>query len=153
MIYVRRFLGQLLESPDNFLQHVRTYVPIYYHISGKQALIQVFLCISLVGSTTISITYSINVRPYNDPYIKIAEEAVAAIAELFIAGAFLVDFIPILKYVPAWFPGANFQRKAIMLRKHAANIRNFPFAATEKLMVCDPSFFLFFSLILIELLL
>ena len=65
-------------------------------------------------------TYSINVRPYNDPYIKIAEEAVEALAELVMAGAFLVNIIPILKYVPAWFPGANFQRKAVMLRKHAA---------------------------------
>ena len=28
--YVRRFLGQLLQKPSDFLQHVRTYVPIYY---------------------------------------------------------------------------------------------------------------------------
>jgi hypothetical protein len=33
------------------------------HISSKYA----FLYVSLVGSTTISMTYSINVRPYNDP--------------------------------------------------------------------------------------
>ena len=30
MIYVRRFLGQLLQEPSDFLQHVRTYVLIYY---------------------------------------------------------------------------------------------------------------------------
>ena len=83
-------------------------------------------------------TYSINVRPYNDPYIKIAEEAVEAIVELFIAGAFLVDIIPILKYVPEWFPGAKFQRKAAVMRKHATMIRDATFAATEELMVCDP---------------
>ena len=28
--YVRRFLGELLEEPTDFLQHVRTYVPNYY---------------------------------------------------------------------------------------------------------------------------
>jgi hypothetical protein len=82
-------------------------------------------------------TYSIDVRPYNDPYIKIAEEAVGAIAELLIPGAFLVDIIPILKYVPEWFPGAKFQRKAAVLRKHAAKLRNMTFAATEELMVSD----------------
>ena len=54
-------------------------------------------------------TYSINTRPYNDPYVKVAEEAMEATAELLIAGAFLVDIIPILKYVPEWFPGARFQ--------------------------------------------
>jgi len=27
-------------------------------------------------------------------------------------GAFLVDFIPILKHVPEWVPGASFQKKS-----------------------------------------
>ena len=82
-------------------------------------------------------TYSINVQPYNDPYIKIAQEAVGAAGELLIPGAFLVDIIPILKYVPEWFPGAKFQSKAAVMRKHAAIMRNTTFAATEELMVCD----------------
>ena len=34
-------------------------------------------------------------------------------------------------------PGANFQSKAAVMRKHAATMRNTPFAATEELMVCD----------------
>jgi hypothetical protein len=84
-------------------------------------------------------TYSIDVRPYNDPYIKIAEEAVGAAADLLIAGAFLVDIIPILKHLPKWFPGAKFQSKAAMMRKHATIMRNVPFAASEKLIVCNPS--------------
>ena len=91
-------------------------------------------------------TYSINVRPYNDPYIKIAEEAMAAIAELLTPGAFLVDIIPMLKYVPEWFPGATFQSKAAIMRKHAAVMRNMTFATTEELMVCDSSPFLRFLL-------
>ena len=90
--------------------------------------------------------YSINVHANNDPYIKIAEEAMASIAELLVPGAFLVDIIPILKYVPEWFPGAKFQSKAAMMRKHAAMIRNTTFAATEELMVCDSSPFLEFLL-------
>ena len=69
-------------------------------------------------------TYSIDIQPYNDPYVKIAEEALRAGAELLIPGAFLVDIIPILKYAPEWFPGAKFQSKAAMMRKHAARIRN-----------------------------
>ena len=85
-------------------------------------------------------TYSIKVRPYNDPYIKIAEEAIGSISELLIPGAFLVDTIPVLKYVPEWFPGARFHNKAAVMRKHAAIMRNTTFAATEELMVCDLSF-------------
>ena len=98
-----------------------------------------FLRTSLVGSTTLSMTYSIKVHPYNDPYIKIADEAMGALVELLIPGAFFVDFFPILKYVPEWFPGAKFQSKAAMMRKHAAIMRNRTFAATEELMVSDSS--------------
>ena len=91
-------------------------------------------------------TYSINVRPFNDPHIKIAEEAIGALAELLIPGAFLVDTIPILKYVPEWFPGAEFQRKAAVMRKHAAAMRNTTFTATEELMVCDSLPFIGYTL-------
>ena len=105
-----------------------------FPVSSKHT--SIFLCIfSAVGSTILSMTYSINVRPYNDPYIKLAEEAVGAIAELLIPGAFFVDIIPILKYVPEWFPGAKFQSKAAIMRKHAAIMRNTTFAATEEFMV------------------
>ena len=80
-------------------------------------------------------TYSINILPYDDPHIKIAEEAVASTTPLMIPGAFLVDIIPILKYVPEWFPGAKFQRKAAVMREHAERVRNTTFTATEELMV------------------
>jgi hypothetical protein len=82
-------------------------------------------------------TYSINVQPYDDPYIKIAEEGIRAAGELLIPGAFFVDIIPFLKYVPEWFPGAKFHSKAATMRKYAARIRNTTFAATEELIVCD----------------
>ena len=133
VIYARRFLGQLLQKPDDFLQHVRTYVPIY-RIFSKHAIH--FVRVSFVGSTTLSMTYSINVQPYNDPYVKIVEEALVALSAFLTPSAFLVDIIPILKYFPEWFPGAKFQSKVAALRKHAEMMRNTTFAATEKLMVC-----------------
>ena len=136
ILYVRRFLGQLLQKPNDFLQHTRTYVPFTVSLINKPFIFFAFL--RLVGSTTLSMTYSMNVRPYNDPYIAIAEEGIAAGAELAVAGAFLVDILPILKYVPAWFPGAKFQRKAAMMRTHSEKMRNATFAATKELMVFTP---------------
>jgi hypothetical protein len=91
-------------------------------------------------------TYSINVRPYNDPYIKVVEEAAHCLAQMAVPGAFLVDVFPILKYVPEWFPGAKFQTTAAMMRKHAVTMRNTTFAHSEELMVCDSSSFLGFLL-------
>ena len=59
-------------------------------------------------------TYSINVRPYNDPYIKIVEEGVGA------AGELAVDlwYFPrgYYSHLEERFPGA----KAAVIRKYAA---------------------------------
>jgi len=136
ILYARRFLGQLLEKPNGFLHHVRTYVPFTVSLVNRPFIFLAFL--SLVGSTTLSMTYGIDVRPYNDPYIVIAEEALDATAGLVIAGAFLVDILPILKYVPEWFPGAKFQRNAAMMRTHSEKMRNAPFEATKTSMVFTP---------------
>jgi hypothetical protein len=144
VLYVRRFLGQLLQKPNDFLQHVRTYVP--FTISLVNGPVIYFAFLSLVGSSVLSMTYGISIRPYGDPLIAIAEEADEAIVELLIAGAFLVDILPILMYVPEWFPGAKFKRKAAMMRTHVDKIRNAPFAATKKLMVFTPWLFLWIVL-------
>ena len=137
ILYVRRFLGQLLQKPNDFLQHTRTYVS-FSIVSLVNRPFIFFAFLRLAGSTTLSTTYSMKIRPYNDPYIAIAEEAIKALAELTIAGAFLVDILPILKYVPAWFPGAEFKRKAAIMHTHAEKMRNATFAATKELMVFTP---------------
>ena len=141
VLYVSRFLGQLLQRLNDFLQHIRTYVLFQVIAYLVNVPFDLFAFLSLIGSTTLSMTYGINVRPYNDPFVVIAEEAVDAAAELLNAGAFLVDIIPILKYVPDWFPGAKFQKTAAMLRTHSGKIRNATFAATKNLMVCIPRLF------------
>ena len=127
----------------------RTFSFTIFLVTSKLEHALHFLCTSLVGSTTLSMTYSIKVQPYDDPYIKMAEEALGSISELLVPGAFLVDIIPILKYVPKWFPGAKFQSKAAVMRKHAEIMRNTPFAATEELMVWHSSPFLRFLFVYI----
>ncbi|KAF9063056.1 cytochrome P450 [Rhodocollybia butyracea] len=47
-----------------------------------------------------------------ETFLKTAVEAVHSIAIAGTPGKFLVDQIPFLKYVPEWFPGAGFKRKA-----------------------------------------
>ncbi|KAF8884187.1 cytochrome P450 [Infundibulicybe gibba] len=86
----RKFLQRLLDTPDNFMHHVRH-------------------CFS---AAIMDIAYGIKVEDTNDPYITIAEEAFEGMAATGVVGTFLVDWIPMLKYVPAWMPGAGFQKKA-----------------------------------------
>ncbi|KAG6875967.1 hypothetical protein C0992_001649 [Termitomyces sp. T32_za158] len=80
----------------------------------------------------MTVAYGIDVLPENDPYIAIAETAMHGMSEVTIPGAFLVEFIPLLKYIPAWMPGAGFKRKARMWRDYTTQVVEKPFAAVQQ---------------------
>ncbi|CAA7261117.1 unnamed protein product [Cyclocybe aegerita] len=83
------------------------------------------------GETIIAATYGLNVESKDDPYISLAKEAIHTLEIASIPGAFLVDDIPILKYVPDWFPGAGFKRNAKDWKKLALTMREKPFEAAK----------------------
>ncbi|KAJ3512407.1 hypothetical protein NLJ89_g3545 [Agrocybe chaxingu] len=83
----------------------------------------------MAGETIISIAYGLDVQPKNDPYVEIAEKGVHPLLEAGVPGAFLVDSLPVLKYVPEWFPGASFKRKAKEWKRLAQDMFNRPFEA------------------------
>ena len=82
----------------------------------------------------------INVRESDDPYIPIAEEALDGLAEAGVIGAFAVDMFPILKYVPGWFPGAGFQKKAARWKEANIIMAEKPFRYVEEQLVEDHFF-------------
>ena len=92
----------------------------------------------------MKISYGIDVIESDDPYISLAENALDGLNEAAIPGAFWVDLFPILKYVPSWFPGAGFQRKAAHWRELNAIMVEKPFRYVKEQLVGDHSF-LFFS--------
>ncbi|KAJ7251241.1 cytochrome P450 [Mycena rebaudengoi] len=105
-------LRRLLENPDDeVMNHIK-------HMNG--ALI-------------MSITYGIDTLPSNDPYMETAEAAIDAITQATVPGRYLVDMIPILKYVPAWFIGARFKRQAREWNKLIDKMIQLPFKATKRL--------------------
>ncbi|KII88998.1 hypothetical protein PLICRDRAFT_40636 [Plicaturopsis crispa FD-325 SS-3] len=88
--------------------------------------------VHMAGRVILDIAYGIRVQPHGDPYVAAAEAANAGIFEASKPGAFLVDFFTLLKYVPAWVPGAGFQRKAREWKKHTDDVFNLPYAAAKK---------------------
>ncbi|KAJ7912219.1 cytochrome P450 [Mycena leptocephala] len=97
----------------------------------------------MAGELILSVTYGIEVLPVDDPYIALVEEAVQSASEATIPGKFLVDSIPMLKYVPHWVPGAGFKRKANEWRKLGQALLDVPFAEVKRqiaLGTAPPSF-------------
>ena len=97
------------------------------------------------GGLALALTYGLPIREHDDPYLAIAEEAVRTVSAAAIPGSFLVDFMPLLKYVPEWVPGAGFQKTAKKFFEIQKRFRNEPFNAVLKNMVggfpdCQPIF-------------
>ncbi|KAJ7168337.1 cytochrome P450 [Mycena crocata] len=86
----------------------------------------------MAAKTVMSVAYGIDVLPANDPYVALADKAVEGLVTAMVPGRFLVDSLPFLKYVPAWFPGAGFQRKANEWRGLARGMLEKPFAEAKQ---------------------
>ena len=88
----------------------------------------------------MKISYGIDVQESKDPYILVAEEAMKGITEAGVPGAFWVDVFPVLKYVPSWFPGAGFQKKAAHWREVNRSLVEKPFRYVKEQLVRDHFF-------------
>ncbi|KAL9712265.1 hypothetical protein Ac2012v2_005343 [Leucoagaricus gongylophorus] len=65
-------------------------------------------------------------------YVRIAEIVLAALAEAGHPGSFLVDLFPSMKFIPAWFPGAGWKRKANYWRNLGEYFANTPWNTVKE---------------------
>ncbi|PBK75833.1 cytochrome P450 [Armillaria solidipes] len=105
-------LQQLHKSPDAFAHHIR-------HHSG---------------SVIMKIVYGFDVNPNGDHFVGLVDRAMESARVIGNMGTFVVDYIPSLKYLPRWFPGANFLNLAHTWSKDVQNMKQSPFEyASESL--------------------
>ncbi|KAL1702540.1 cytochrome P450 [Schizophyllum commune] len=88
----------------------------------------------MTGRLIVSAAYGIDVRSKEDPHIVEAELLMRRLMSSAAPGAYLVNSIPALKYVPEWMPGANFQAEAREWRDRAQEIVDRPFKVVKQSM-------------------
>ncbi|PPQ99410.1 hypothetical protein CVT24_005397 [Panaeolus cyanescens] len=89
LVHIRRFLGQLLHSPQNFLHHIN------------------FVFAAII----MDAVYGVQIEDSDkDPHVDTIAAALGGLAKAGVPGSYLVDHIPILKYYPGWLPGGGFQK-------------------------------------------
>ena len=84
--------------------------------------------VSDLGATILEVSYGIQAQGHTDKYIAIGERAVEGPTEALMLGALWVEFLPFLRHLPPWFPGASYQRKAARWRADAMALKHVPFA-------------------------
>ncbi|KAG5349725.1 hypothetical protein C0989_002160, partial [Termitomyces sp. Mn162] len=89
-VETHRFLQRVLANPADLDQHIR---------HTPRAIIT-------------RIAYGYEIKEKNDPFVELINKAISQFIITTKPGRYMVDFLPQLRHVPAWFPGAHFKREA-----------------------------------------
>lgn len=112
-VEVRRFLLRVLETPQKFIQHIRTEA----------------------GAIILKITYGYTIESDKpDPLVEYVEQALVQFSKASDRGVWLVDVLPILKHLPAWIPGAGFQRTARRNKQTLDEVAELPYKFVKEQM-------------------
>ncbi|GBE88750.1 Multifunctional cytochrome P450 monooxygenase af510 [Sparassis crispa] len=78
----------------------------------------------VIAAIVFQISHGYTVLDMNDPLVQLAEQANHEFALSTIPGAYLVDVLPILRYVPDWLPGVHFKTQANQWRRTTERLRD-----------------------------
>ncbi|KAF9805377.1 hypothetical protein IEO21_09064 [Rhodonia placenta] len=117
---VDKLLVKLLNSPDAFFTHVRRYS----------------------SDLTLDIAYGMDNLTNDDHFNSTAQKAADAIVHGATVAA-LVEFLPILTYIPAWMPGTIYNQDVVKGRHNVRQLLDVPFSLLVKKIISGtyrPSF-------------
>ncbi|KAI0082355.1 CyP450 monooxygenase [Panus rudis PR-1116 ss-1] len=103
----RALLGRLLDShrPQNIPKE------IHYTLTA----------------TILEIVYGLDLSTVNDGYVETLQRAMKGLSAITVPGAYWVEFMPLLKYIPAWIPCfGRSKRVALKILKDVESMRRKP---------------------------
>lgn len=147
----RRLLRRIYDNPEDWLDAIRRWVLWIPHRPIPIIMI-VPLRRRTAGAIILMIAYGYQIKEYDDPLVTSVDKATDEFAKSTQPGAFLVDIIPSCKrssvspsrlvlkyttvrYIPAWFPGALFQRLAKTWRTSLWQMADLPHEMVKNRMV------------------
>ncbi|KAH9477561.1 Cytochrome P450 monooxygenase 208 [Psilocybe cubensis] len=101
---VHQALGGLLSDPNDFAYHNKM----------------------LAIAIPMASMYGYDVQSPKDPCIIAADKSLNLSIQLIAPGGSLINILPILKHVPAWFPGASSRKAAERVRKLTEDMQQIP---------------------------
>ncbi|KAI1636259.1 cytochrome P450 [Biscogniauxia mediterranea] len=110
-VETHRFLFHVLQKPQDLISHIR----------------------AEAGAIILKIAYGYKVDQHNqDPFVALADNALEQFSLASVPGAWLVDTVPALKYLPEWLPGMGFKKTAREWNKTAQAVAEKPMEFVRK---------------------
>ncbi|KAJ7624408.1 cytochrome P450 [Roridomyces roridus] len=106
-----RFLKRVDKTPDDFQDHI----------------------VKTAGAIILRISHGYRVKDEGaDAFVTLANTAMEQFGQATAPGLFLVNSIPLLRYVPSWFPGAGFQHTAKFYKQTLMRMTDEPFEVVKQ---------------------
>ncbi|KAJ6507474.1 cytochrome P450 [Mycena vulgaris] len=94
-----------------------------------------FRSVQTAAAMVLHLTYGYQIKETeSDPFVDLADKAMLEFSQIMRPGAFLIEVLPILKYVPSWVPGANFKRLAKKYKHSCDDLAEIPLAYVREQM-------------------
>ncbi|KAF8885537.1 cytochrome P450 [Gymnopilus junonius] len=104
-VEAHRLVQRLLSHPEKFNDHLNWFAT----------------------AVILRINYGHELISNNDPYFKVVSDAAYCIVHCATPGSNLVDLLPIMKYLPSWFPGTYPATQARSFRPTIQVMHDYPF--------------------------
>ncbi|KAK6977026.1 cytochrome P450, partial [Favolaschia claudopus] len=84
------------------------------------------------GALILQLAYGYRIKENgSDPIVDLVDRGMRQFSDAMRPGKFLVDVLPILKYIPSWFPGAGFQHLAKKYRRTCKEAADIPLSFVQ----------------------
>ncbi|KAH9850080.1 cytochrome P450 [Lenzites betulinus] len=120
---VARFHPLLENETRDFLVKLR---------GGSDSLVQDLH--TLAASAIVTITYGYKVQGDQDAIVHTVDTCMKEFTEATTPGAYLADIFPLLRFIPAWFPGAQWKKKVAEQNRTFERMADLPFEWTKEQM-------------------
>ncbi|KAJ8096416.1 hypothetical protein PM082_011579 [Marasmius tenuissimus] len=108
--HARHFLQLCVDAPDRLEHH----------------------CFQHAGAIVLRVAYGYTAKDYDDEFVDAGNTAMKSFNEGCTPGAFMVNNLPALRFIPEWVPGAGFQKQARLWRPLFGKMVDMPFEFVKK---------------------
>ncbi|KAJ7292764.1 cytochrome P450 [Mycena rebaudengoi] len=113
----QEFLRSVLRNPTAWKEHSRRFA----------------------GAIVLKIAYGYTAEEKHDPLVELVDEAMEQFSEMTTPNAFTVDTFPFLRFVPQWFPGTSWKKKAVHYHNTLQTMLDRPYEWVKNQMVTGTS--------------
>ena len=91
--------------------------------------------ISTFTAAILEVLFGYTAADEDDEIMAIVESALEWVGEALTPGKYLIETLPILQYVPPWFPGATVQKLIVYWRSTLIRLKEEPYRRVKEALV------------------